>query len=169
MSPRSLGTQMLPALPMSSWGNLPPPGWELCLHRRLDWTLLLGRLPTRSIWCQLLPAMPVWSWREVPPTDRGLCVSPRTQWRTLQVGSPGVVHRNAHISCDPQLTGRSDWHCSTGDPCGGPGSTVHWLPPLAKGQGARALGGGLQLWATGWLGLCHARCLSELQSLLLQP
>lgn len=39
---------MLPVLSVSSWWSLPPPGWELCLRSRLDWSLLLGRYHLRA-------------------------------------------------------------------------------------------------------------------------
>lgn len=43
LSPRVLGSQLCPALSVSPWWDLPPPGWELLLPPRLDWTLLFRR------------------------------------------------------------------------------------------------------------------------------
>ena len=55
---RALGSQLCPALPVSPWWDLPPPGWELFLPPRLDRTSLFGRYQQKGSSMPLPPSQP---------------------------------------------------------------------------------------------------------------
>lgn len=96
---RTLGSQLCPVLPVPPRRHLPPPGWELFLPPRLDWTPLLGRYPQKGKAC---PAP-----------------SPK---RRLQLLAPPPTCLLASLSgCSPAMFGAN---CSQPCQCG-PGERCH--------------------------------------------